>query len=270
MAGTEAASSLGWARVPASASERSAAAARALSEVDPHLVSLTDPASFGAEQYSVVRQQIEQLHRDTGLRVVAVTSPTPGDGKTTTAINLAGALARTPTARVLLMDTDLRHPSVGMRLGLDESQAPGLVNAVREPGLSLGLVARERSPFKLSVLPAGAAPELPFELLRSPRVGVLLEEARQAYDFVVLDTSPALLAPDCRVLEKWVDGFLVVVSAHRTPRRLLAETLTHMDPAKVIAIVFNQDDRPLAGYYKRYYGYAQRGSNLLAARSGRR
>jgi capsular exopolysaccharide synthesis family protein len=247
-----------------------AGAAEAAAEVDSRLVSLTDPASFGAEQYSVLRQLLERLHRDAGLRVVAVTSPTPGDGKTTTAINVAGALARTPGARVLLVDTDLRHPSVGTRLGIDESLAPGLVTALREPGLELAMLARERAPYKLSVLPAGAPPELPFELLRSPRLGVLLEEARQAYDFVVLDTSPALLVPDCRVLEKWADGFLVVVSAHHTPRRLLAETLTQMDPAKVLAIVFNRDDRPLAGYYKRYYGYAERGSGLFAARRGRR
>ena len=85
----------------------------------------------------------------------------------------------------------------------------------------------------------------------------------------MLDTSPALLVPDCGVLDKWVDGFLIVVSANRTPRRLLAETLTHMDPAKVLAVVFNQDDRPLAGYYKRYYGRGQAGAGWFGAGRGR-
>jgi protein-tyrosine kinase len=267
MRSSEAASS--WPRILPRPESPKAAAPVWSSGVDPHLVSLTDPASFGAEQYSVLRQQIEQLHRDAGLRVVAVTSPIPGDGKTTTAINVAGALARTPNMRVLLVDTDLRHPSVGPRLGLSDVSAPGLVRAVQEPGLELATVVRERPPYKLAVLPAGPCPELPFEVLRSPRLGAILEEARLSYDIIVLDTSPALLVPDCGVLEKSVDGFLVVVSANRTPRRLLAETLTHMDPAKVIAVVFNQDDRPLAGYYKRYYGRAQPGSRLFGA-GGRR
>src|SRR6266542_271748 len=79
--------------------------------VDDHLVSLVAPASFEAEQYRALRHVVEQFHKAQDLRVVAVSSPGMGDGKSTTAINLAGALAQARDARVLLVDADLRRPS---------------------------------------------------------------------------------------------------------------------------------------------------------------
>jgi Mrp family chromosome partitioning ATPase len=78
---------------------------------------------------------------------------------------------------------------------------------------------------------------------------------------VVVDTPPVLLVPDCRLMSQWVDGFIVVVAAHRTPRKLLADGLSALDEEKLLGIVFNADDRPLSGYFGRYegyYGYHQR------------
>jgi capsular exopolysaccharide synthesis family protein len=229
-------------------------------DLDPHLSSLVDPTSFEAEQYRVLRHQLEQLKRSGGLSVLGVTSPAVGDGKTTTAINVAGALAQAPGARVLIVDADLRRPCVGRRLGLADNGGPGLVGALLDSGLEMEVVARHRSPYNLYVLHSGQALEQPYEMLRSPRLGELLDEARRGWDFVVVDTPPVLLVPDCRALEKWVDGFLVVVGAHRTPRKLLGEALSAMDPGKVVGLVFNDDDRPLAGYYKkyRYYSYTRK------------
>jgi Mrp family chromosome partitioning ATPase len=98
----------------------------------------------------------------------------------------------------------------------------------------------------------------------SPRLGELLEEARRTYDHIVLDTPPVLLVPDCRLMSQWVDGFVIVVAAHRTPRKLLAESLGAIPQDKVLGIVFNADDRPLSGYFTRYqgyYGYDQQSGN---------
>jgi Mrp family chromosome partitioning ATPase len=98
-------------------------------------------------------------------------------------------------------------------------------------------------------------------MLESPRVGRLLEEARNAYDRIILDTPPLLLVPDCRLMSQWVDAFVIVVAAGRTPRRLLAETLAAVEPSKLAGIVLNGDERPLGGYYKGYYTgyYSERG-----------
>jgi capsular exopolysaccharide synthesis family protein len=226
----------------------------ALHGVDEHMVSLLTPTTYEAEQYRGLRHTIEQLHATTGLAVIAVSSPSVGDGKTTTAINLAGALAQAPDSRVLLIDADLRRPSVAMELALDEPVGPGLVGAIVNPTLTLADVVRHRPPFNLAILPAGRPPAAPYEVLKSPRLAELLSEARRQYDYIVIDTPPVVAVPDCRVIAQAVDGFLLVVTAHRTPRKLVEESLNVIDQSKIIGFVFNRDDRPLAGYSDYAYG----------------
>jgi capsular exopolysaccharide synthesis family protein len=224
--------------------------------LEGRLVSLVAPDSFEAEQYLALRYVLEQRRRSQAMAVIAVTSAVAGEGKTTTAINLAGAVSRDPEARVLLVDADLRLSSMGDQLGLGQP-ARGLVDAISNHGLLLGHVVRRLPSMNLSVLAAGRCPEAPYELLKSPRLGALLEEARRCFDTVVVDTPPLIPVPDSRVLAKWVDGFLLVVAAHKTPRRLLEESLDLLEPDKVVGVVFNGDDRPFSGYYGRYYGYGR-------------
>jgi protein-tyrosine kinase len=222
-------------------------------EIEEHLVSLLNPTSPEAEQYRALRHAVEQLHRTSGLSVLAVSSPTVGDGKTTTAINLAGALAQDPDATVLLVDADLRRAAAGDRLGLRNARQSGLVNAILDPGLRLEDVVRRRAPFNLSVLPGGRLPAAPYEVLKSPRLGHLLDEARRQYDFIVVDTPPIMVTQDCRVIAKWVDGFLLVVAADRTPAKLVEETLNRMEAGKIVGFVFNDDRQSLSHYYA--YGH---------------
>jgi capsular exopolysaccharide synthesis family protein len=225
-------------------------------EVEPHLVSLLTPASFAAEQYRSLRHLVEQFRRRAGLVVMGVTSPTLGDGKTTTAINLVGALAQAPEARILLVDADLRAATVAKHLALEDRDGLGLVDAILDPSIELDRLVQPCPPFNVSVLPAGRSADAPYELLKSPRLGELLEEARRRYDFVVLDTPPVVPVPDCRVISKWVDGYLVVVMAHKTPRTLLEETLHVLEPDKIVGLLFNSDDRQFSGYYSYgAYGY---------------
>jgi capsular exopolysaccharide synthesis family protein len=240
--------------------------------VDEHLVSLVSPATFPAEQYRALRHFVEEMRRERGVQVVGVTSPTPGDGKTTTAINLAGALAQAPDLRVLLVEADLRRTShrVADRLGLGGVPGPGLAGAIMNPACSLSDVVRRHPRFALSVIPAGQTPAACYEVLKSPRLGELLEEARQHYDYVIVDTPPAIAVPDCRVISRWVDGFLIVVAAHKTPLQLIEETLNTVDPAKTLGLVFNGDDSPLSvhsGYGSGYYAaYGQPHEARLARR----
>lgn len=222
--------------------------------LDEHLVSLVTPAAFESEQYRSLRLTVEHLRLTSGLKVVAVSSPSTGDGKTLTAVNLAGSLAQSPATRVLLIDADLRRPALGRLLGLGKT--PGLVGAIVDPRLELEQVVEPRPPFNLSVLCAGQTPPSPYEVLKSPRLGELLDAARSQYDFIIVDTPPLTPIQDCRVIGHWVDGFLLVIAAHRTPRRLAEESLTTLDPAKVLGIVFNQDDRSEGHHYSGYYGNA--------------
>jgi succinoglycan biosynthesis transport protein ExoP len=223
-------------------------------DVAEQLVSLLAPDSFEADQYRTIRHSVESLRVESGLHVLAVTSPGPGDGKTITTLNLAGALAQGPDARVLVMDADLRRPSVSEYLGFSARHAPGLADALADPAYDVRRAIRRVEGFNLSVLPAGAPQRAPYELLNSRRFEDLLKQTRDLYDCVLVDTPPLVALPDCRLIGKCVDGFLVVVGAHKTPRRLLADALSLLDPAKVIGVVFNGDDQPAFGYYG-YYDY---------------
>jgi protein-tyrosine kinase len=231
-------------------------AAEGLDGVEEHLVSLLTPTSFEAEQYRALRYMIEQLNKNADLRVLAVTSPAVGDGKTLTAINLAGTIAQAPDVRVLLVEADLRKPGIANLLGLARRGGPGLVDAILDPSISVDDVVRLRPPFNLSILPGGSPQLSPYEMLKSPRLAELLEEIRRRYDYVVLDTPPLILFPDCRVLQRHIDGLLMIVAAHKTPRKLVEDALNIVDRSKIIGLVFNGDNRPRLGYHD-YFLYNQ-------------
>jgi capsular exopolysaccharide synthesis family protein len=243
------------------------ASAAVLTDVDDHLVAVHSPQSFEADQYRILRHFLDQHGGGPKRQVLGITSPTAGDGKTTTAVNLAVTLAQSPGARVVLIDADLRRPFVATSLGLDDRRGPGLAATALDPKLELEQLVRP-TPFNVDVVPAGPSTPSAYRLFDSARVGQLLDQARRQYDHVVVDTPPVLLVPDCRLMSQWVDGFIVVVAAHRTPRKLLADGLSALEEEKLLGIVFNADDRPLSGYFGRYqgyYGYHQRHSE-----SGRR
>lgn len=221
--------------------------------VDPHLLALLDPTSHPAEQYRGLRHSLEQLHGS--KRLLAVTSPTDGDGKTTTVINLAGALAYAPGARILVVDLDLRAPSVAQRLGM-RGGGRDLADAILDPAVPLEDAVRQHHRFSLHVLGATRPMAMPYEALTSARLEHLLREACRQFTYVILDTPPLIPVPDARAVGDLVDGIILVVAAHRTPRRLLAETFNLIDRDKLLGIVFNGEHRPLAGYYDGY-GYGR-------------
>jgi capsular exopolysaccharide synthesis family protein len=225
-------------------------------DVDAHLVSLIAPASFEAEQYRALRHMVEQRHKVDGLSVIAISSPGTSDGKTTTAINLAGALAQGADASVLLVEADLRQPSIGRLLGFANPTGLGLVDAILNPELELADIVQARPPFNLNVVLAGQTPPSPYEVLQSPRLGALIEQARRQYQYIVIDTTPLAPVQDCRVIARLVDGVMVVVSADHTPRALLDSALEALDPVKVVGLVFNGYDQLVAGRYGGHYaGY---------------
>ena len=212
------------------------------------------PQTFQAEQYRVLAHVVEQLGKS-GRTAIAISSPVGGDGKTTTSVNLARTLAQAPEARILLVDADLRRGSVGAQLGIGRATSRGLAGAIADSACGLDAVVRRFPAMNLSVLPAGPCPPMPYEALRSPRIGELLREARERYDYVLVDTPPVVPVADVRALSQWVDGIFLVVTAHYTPRELMDEALSAMDPEKVVGIVFNGDDQPLSRRYRYYYDY---------------
>lgn len=216
------------------------------------LVSFVAPSSAEADQYRMLRHAVERMHQDAGCQVFAITSAGAGDGKTVTTLNLAGSLAQATGIRVLVICADLHRETVTEYLGLPRQQSPGLAEAITNDQYRLPQVVRRLDALNVSILPAGDVQVRPYELLASPRLKSLLAEARQLYDYVLIDTPPVAPLADCRLLGRWVDGFIVVVAANKTPRKLLAEALNLLEASKVLGVVFNGDEQPLSPYYGYY------------------
>jgi capsular exopolysaccharide synthesis family protein len=224
-------------------------------KVYTQLISLLNPDMPEAEHYRRLRYSVERLKKkDQGL-VIGLTSPVSGDGKTMTSINLAGALAQNPQNRVLLVELDLRQPVNTLRnyLGAPKKLAgPGVVDLVVDPSLPWEKATYFLQDYNLYLLPAGSPTRSPYELLNSERMDEVLREARQRYDYVIVDTAPVVLMPDSQLVADSVDGFLVVLAADITPKKLLEEALALMDPNKVLGLVFN-GYKPVGERYGGYY-----------------
>lgn len=222
---------------------------------DPTLVAITAPGSLEAEQYRTLGVALERLHRGLPSLVVTITSARPGEGKTTTAINLAAVIAEAASARVLLIDADLRRPQVMNRLGLESWDGPSLTERLGAPPGSPEPITTRTSPFRISVLPAGRPTEEPSALLRSARLPEIMQAARETFDWVIVDAPPLLPVPDCGLLAPFTDGVLMVVAAHRTPREFVREALDALEPERLLGIVFIGDDRRMSRYQKYYSSY---------------
>jgi capsular exopolysaccharide synthesis family protein len=215
--------------------------------LDGHLVGLVAPTGYEAEQYRRLRHRIEELAAGRDARVLAVTSAVAHEGKTMTAINLAATLAEADGTRVLLIDADLRRPALAGHFKRLEGGG-SLQHVLGDPGGRLRQGVRTLPGSNLSILTAEEAQSGSYDILGSAAFATLVAAARRMFDFVVIDASPLVPVPDGMVLHRVVDGYLLVVAAHSTPRRMLAEALNMLDVHAVIGIVFNQDERAPFGY----------------------
>jgi capsular exopolysaccharide synthesis family protein len=226
--------------------------------IEKRLVTLTAPSSMEAEQYQALRLKLEHLQRERDVRVIGVTSPGARDGKTITAINLAAALAEGSHARVLLVEADLRRPAVSRYLGLKQTATPGLAELVQDPKRVVQDAIGHHEDFRFDIM-IGGDPGVPVhEMFRMPRMQALLAELRQRYDFVIVDTPPVGPVSDCALLARWMDGLVMIVTAHKTLRKQLENALNILEGTPVLGIVFNRDDNARAGYRRDYRGYFPR------------
>ena len=225
-------------------------------QVDPHLVTLTDQHSPIAEQYRNLRAKLFLAVDSCAHKAVLVTSAVPREGKTLTAVNLAITIAQSVQEKALLVDTDLRRPSVHTLLGLQPEK--GLSDYLRdEIGLEEVLL---RTPVdKLTVLPAGAPVPNPSELLGSEKMAALIKEVKSRYPdrFVIFDSPPVLHLADSMLLAKAVDLTLFVVMAGRTPRETVARALASYGPSNILGIVLNNVQALPAEYTYGYKHYSK-------------
>jgi len=232
-------------------------------QVDGHCVSLTAPDSYEAGQYLRLRYAVEAKRPAGRGMVVGVCSPAAGDGKSLTALNLAGALSQRRGSRVLLVDTDLRRRSEVIRnlVPISGALAPGLSELLLGARQNyVGDVVRRIEHTNICVVLTGSLPIAPYEAFTSERFSLFMERVRNDFDYVVIDAPPVVAVPDCKLLAKCMDSLVMVVSANQTPRILLAQALEILGPEKILGLVFNKSDQLPPRYYRYYgkYGYSAR------------
>lgn len=192
-----------------------------------------------------------------------VTSCLPGEGKTFVATNLAISIAQNINEHVLLIDADVRKPSVHKRFGY------GRVRGLSEyliNGIPLSELFLKTSTPKLTILAGGRPPENPAELLSSENMAKLIDEVTRRYSdrYIIIDTPPPKLASETGVIANRVEGVVLVVNAGETPRIMFSELMKTIGKEKVLGVVLNRYTIPLSVYsgeygkyrrYSKYYRY---------------
>lgn len=220
-------------------------------KVSEKLVAALTPDSVTAEMFKVIREMILHDQNHLTSKAIMITSALPGEGKTFVACNVAASFAMVLNKNVLLIDSDLRRPSVHTMFGY-----------TNEYGLSDYLQGRKKirelliktNIKQVSLLLSGATPSNPVELLTSEKMEHFIEEAKDRYPdrFIIIDTTPSRMTAETNIIAKHVDGILLVVRNGETPQAILQQTVEKLGRKKILGIVFNDYTQPLK-YYKKYY-----------------
>ncbi|MCZ6659747.1 MAG: CpsD/CapB family tyrosine-protein kinase [Gammaproteobacteria bacterium] len=205
-----------------------------------------DPATSTA--YKMLRTQVLQQLRQNGWHTLAITSPVADEGKTLTAVNLAISLAMEVTHTVLLVDSELRRPSIHKCFGFTPER--GLTDYLLEE-TPLPEILVHPGIERLVLLPGGKPVNNPSEMLSSPRMGKLVDELKSRYPkrIVLFDLPPMLLADDALAFSPYVDAFLVVVEDGKTQREEITRTLDMLQGSNVLGTILNKAGDIGQAYY---------------------
>lgn len=208
------------------------------------------------EEYRVLASKVMAFGPDR-FTTLGVVSAVPGEGKTTVALGLTAALARTSPHRVLLLEADLRKPSLESYLGLPP--AAGVVEWLS--GRSSAVPVRTITPPGFSVITAGREELSQPELLSSDRMGALLGACQLNYGFLVVDCPPLTPVADTVALQDLLDGFIMVVRAGGASREAIEDSISRLKDGRIRGIVFNDQYEVLSSRYRygnRGYGKTRR------------
>jgi capsular exopolysaccharide synthesis family protein len=230
---------------------------------DPELVGkLVGTEGFGhaaLEQYRKLAATLHHAQVDRGLKVVMTTSALPSEGKSLSAVNMALTLSESYQKRVLLVDADLRRPTIQRMFGLPSNN--GLIEGLRsvqEHPMAVSQITE-----RLFVLPAGRPDPDPIGALTSLRMKRVLAHAAGLFDWVMVDTPPLGLLPDASLVADFVDGVLLVVRCGKAPFSLVKRTVDGVGRDRIIGVIMNAvdtaHDRNAGGYYE-YYGAGYHGT----------
>lgn len=214
------------------------------------LVFYTDSRSVAADRYRYLRMRLRELADTDKVRSLLITSAVPRDGKSTTALNLATALAEDGKRLVLLVEADLHQPTLSEQLGL--AKRAGLAESL-ETGVDPLSLARRIEPLGFYLLAAGTAHGNPTELLQSGALPATLQKILPSFEWVIFDSPPLAPLTDALALARQTDASVLVVRAGKSPRALVEKAFELLGRKHVAGIILNE----LTGVdrmYSKYYG----------------
>jgi exopolysaccharide/PEP-CTERM locus tyrosine autokinase len=234
--------------------------------VDRHIVCITDPYSPASEQYRKLRARILARTKQDFQNTIMVTSADVGEGKSITSINFAVALAQEMDHTVLLVDADMRKPSIHKYLGIKTDR--GLSDYLSGQ-VELSDVLINTGLGRLVLLPAGNACSNPAELLSSNRMKELVKEMKHRYAdrYIVIDTPPVLVSADAISMSNHVDGVIFVVQAAKTSEKTVKKAINLLKGATMLGIVYNNVPDYLGKNLNPYYYHQYHRDDRTAAKT---
>ncbi len=229
--------------------------------VEPRLVTITHPLSNYCEEYRSLRTHVLHRSQRQKLQSIVVASVNPSEGKSVTALNLSWLLAQTDGVKALIIDSDLRMPSLADYLGIETDK--GLSDILAGTATVTESIVR-LEPSGLHILPGGDARSDVAELISGPKFKEILREAREMFDYVIIDAPPLGIFTDATVLINHADGALLVVRANRTRYSVIDRILEPLPRERLLGVVLNQSEEVLdeSQYNYGYYNYKRRNESL--------
>ena len=215
------------------------------------LVYFSEPNGLAAENFRFLGVRLRQLQQKRVLKKVLITSTIPQEGKSLVAANLACTLARRGH-KVLLLDGDLRRPTLGKLFGLGE--IPGISEWLQRQGEPTRCIY-QLDDTRLWILPAGNSPQNALELMQSGKLAGLMQKLTAWFDWIIIDSPPLLPLGDTSIWMRVADGALLVVRQGVTERKLLKKGLEALDRSKLLGTVLNGSTKTAHSDY--YYQAAK-------------
>lgn len=208
----------------------------------------------GTEEFRTLRSRLYQLREKQNVKKVLITSSLPKEGKTFVAANLAQVMVRQHGRRVLLIDADLR--AARLHLALGTNAMPGLSEYLLGECDEIGSI--QRGPMEnLFFIPSGRSVSNPAELVHNGRLKLLLNRVEPLFDWIIIDSPPAVPVSDASLLANYCDGVLIVVRSNATPFDIAKKARQEFSDAQLLGVVLNgvnADDSPYSRYYYNTYG----------------
>ena len=219
------------------------------------IISYTNPKSPIAEAYRSIRTNIEFSNIDKNIKIITITSAKPNEGKSTVISNLAAAFASLENKRVLIIDGDLRNPSVHKMFGVSNLNGiTGILLGEKDVDKCL-----EKTKIKgLDILKVGKVPPNPSEMLQSNKMRNFIEVIKEYYDYVFIDAPPVGVVSDASIISQYSDGVILLVGSNETDidaAKVSKERLESVG-ANILGVVLNkfESEGSAYGYYGYYYG----------------